>query len=44
LKLPATQPGSSIMPGKVNPAMGEMIVQVGAQVTVAGHEANHVSL
>jgi fumarate hydratase class II len=32
LKLPPTQPGSSIMPGKVNPVMCEMLVQVGAQV------------
>ncbi len=32
LKLPPTQPGSSIMPGKVNPVMSEMLVQVGAQV------------
>jgi fumarate hydratase class II len=29
LRLPATQPGSSIMPGKVNPVMCEMLVQVG---------------
>jgi fumarate hydratase class II len=28
LRLPATQPGSSIMPGKVNPVMGEMLIQV----------------
>ena len=28
LKLPATQPGSSIMPGKINPVMSEMLVQV----------------
>jgi fumarate hydratase, class II len=28
LLLPATQPGSSIMPGKVNPVMSEMLVQV----------------
>lgn len=28
IKLPATQPGSSIMPGKVNPVMSEMLVQV----------------
>jgi fumarate hydratase class II len=28
LQLPATQPGSSIMPGKVNPVMSEMLVQV----------------
>ena len=27
LALPATQPGSSIMPGKVNPVMSEMLVQ-----------------
>jgi fumarate hydratase class II len=27
LKLPATQPGSSIMPGKVNPVMSEMLIQ-----------------
>ena len=32
LILPATQPGSSIMPGKVNPVMCEMLMQVGAQV------------
>ena len=28
IHLPATQPGSSIMPGKVNPVMSEMLVQV----------------
>ncbi|MEO6244054.1 MAG: class II fumarate hydratase [Opitutaceae bacterium] len=32
LRLPPTQPGSSIMPGKVNPVMCEMVIQVGAQV------------
>ncbi|MFQ5461704.1 MAG: class II fumarate hydratase [Phycisphaerae bacterium] len=32
LKLPAVQPGSSIMPGKVNPVMSEMIIQIAAQV------------
>ncbi|MDZ4788369.1 MAG: class II fumarate hydratase [Blastochloris sp.] len=32
LRLPATQPGSSIMPGKVNPVMSEMLLQVCAQV------------
>jgi fumarate hydratase class II len=32
IKLPPTQPGSSIMPGKVNPVMCEMLVQVCAQV------------
>ncbi len=30
--LPAVQPGSSIMPGKVNPVMAEMISMVGFQV------------
>jgi len=37
LALPALQPGSSIMPGKVNPVMCEVVVQVGAQV--AGNDA-----
>lgn len=32
IKLPAIQPGSSIMPGKVNPVMCEMMTQVCAQV------------
>jgi len=32
LKLPAVQPGSSIMPGKVNPVMAESVMQVCAQV------------
>jgi fumarate hydratase, class II len=32
IKLPATQPGSSIMPGKVNPVMCEMVIQTGAQI------------
>jgi len=32
LKLPAIQPGSSIMPGKVNPVICEMLIQAGAQV------------
>jgi fumarate hydratase class II len=32
LKLPAVQPGSSIMPGKVNPVMAESLLQVCAQV------------
>ncbi|MCA9282964.1 MAG: class II fumarate hydratase [Phycisphaeraceae bacterium] len=32
LKLPAVQPGSSIMPGKVNPVICEMAVQVACQV------------
>jgi fumarate hydratase, class II len=33
LLLPAIQPGSSIMPGKVNPVISEVVIQVGAQVT-----------
>jgi fumarate hydratase class II len=32
ISLPATQPGSSIMPGKVNPVMAEAVMQVVAQV------------
>jgi fumarate hydratase, class II len=32
ISITATQPGSSIMPGKVNPVMSEMMLQVAAQV------------
>lgn len=32
IKIPALQPGSSIMPGKVNPVMSEMMMQVAAHV------------
>jgi fumarate hydratase, class II len=32
INIPATQPGSSIMPGKVNPVMSEMALMVAAQV------------
>jgi fumarate hydratase class II len=32
LNLPEVQPGSSIMPGKVNPVIAEALIQVGAQV------------
>jgi fumarate hydratase class II len=32
IQLPATQPGSSIMPGKVNPVMCESVMMVSAQV------------
>ncbi len=32
IQLKPTQPGSSIMPGKVNPVMSEMMMQVSAQV------------
>jgi fumarate hydratase class II len=32
LRLPALQPGSSMMPGKVNPVMPEVLCQVAAQV------------
>lgn len=32
LNIPPVQPGSSIMPGKVNPVMAEALNQVGAQV------------
>jgi aspartate ammonia-lyase len=37
IDLPAVQPGSSIMPGKVNPVMAEMVDQVAFQVL--GHDA-----
>jgi fumarate hydratase class II len=37
LELPAVQPGSSIMPGKVNPVMAEALILVAAQVI--GHDA-----
>jgi aspartate ammonia-lyase len=37
LQLPAVQPGSSIMPGKVNPSVPEMVNQVVFQVM--GHDA-----
>lgn len=32
IRIPALQPGSSIMPGKVNPVMSEMLMMVAAQV------------
>jgi fumarate hydratase class II len=37
LRLPAVQPGSSIMPGKVNPVIAESVLMVCAQVV--GHDA-----
>ena len=39
ITLPAVQPGSSIMPGKVNPVICEAVIQVGAQVM-----GNHVAV
>ena len=39
IALPAVQPGSSIMPGKVNPVMCEALIQVAAQVM-----GNHVAV
>ncbi|WOK38067.1 class II fumarate hydratase [Sphingomonas sp. C3-2] len=38
LILPANEPGSSIMPGKVNPTQNEMLTMVAAQV-VGNHQA-----
>jgi fumarate hydratase class II len=38
LILPALQPGSSIMPGKVNPVVPEVVLQVAAQV-IGNHTA-----
>jgi len=47
IRLPATQPGSSIMPGKVNPVIPESLIQACAQVigndsaiTLAGLSGN----
>ena len=47
ISLPAIQPGSSIMPGKVNPVLAESLTQVCAQVigndtaiTIAGQSGN----
>jgi fumarate hydratase class II len=47
LIIPPVQPGSSIMPGKVNPVMAESVTQVAAQVigndaaiTIGGHSGN----
>ena len=47
IALPALQPGSSIMPGKVNPVMPEAVAMVAAQVigndatiTIAGQSGN----
>jgi len=47
LRLPELQKGSSIMPGKVNPVIPEVILQIGAQVigndaaiTIAGTQGN----
>jgi fumarate hydratase, class II len=37
LKLPPVQPGSSIMPGKVNPSMAEMLAMVSYQVLGLDH-------
>jgi fumarate hydratase class II len=37
LRLPEVQPGSSIMPGKVNPVMAEALIMAAAQVI--GHDA-----
>ncbi len=47
INLPATQPGSSIMPGKVNPVMSEAVMQMAAfvigadaTVTICGQGGN----
>ncbi len=43
LNLPARQPGSSIMPGKVNPVMPEMVNQVAFQVIGNDHTISMAS-
>lgn len=47
IRIPSLQPGSSIMPGKVNPVMSEMLVQVSTYVmgldvtnTIAGRDGH----
>ncbi len=47
IKIPAVQPGSSIMPGKINPVIAESVCQVAAQVigndttiTIGGQSGN----
>ena len=40
LELPEVQPGSSIMPGKINPVIAESVIQVAAQVV--GNDATVV--
>ncbi len=42
ITLPALQPGSSIMPGKVNPVIPEMIIQVAAHI-MGKHQAVSVA-
>jgi aspartate ammonia-lyase len=37
VRLPAVQVGSSIMPGKVNPAIPELVMQVGFEIRGAAH-------
>ena len=51
LQLPEVQPGSSIMPGKVNPVIAESVLMVAAQVvgndaavTVGGHSGGVLEL
>lgn len=43
LELPAVQAGSSIMPGKVNPVMPEMVMQVGFRVLAHDAEITQVA-
>ena len=44
LKIPAVQPGSSIMPGKVNPVMCEMVLQVLAHVVGSDATVAHAGV
>ena len=44
IELPAVQPGSSLMPGKVNPVIPEMVVQVGFRVMSRDYEINLVAM
>ena len=47
IDIPSLQPGSSIMPGKINPVIPEVVIQVAAQImgndatiTMGGHSGN----
>ena len=44
IELPAVQPGSTLMPGKVNPVIPEMIVQAGFRVMAHDQEINLVAM
>jgi len=44
LSIPAVQPGSSIMPGKINPVIAEALIQAAAQVVGARNLLEQIQL